>query len=95
MAIPDGSHVSVTHSGKCILKDNVTLLDVLLILAIKFNSLSVPKLVSDTRMVVTFNDEGCYFQDRATHTSQQLGCLDQILFQLKQSQSRRCAALYS
>lgn len=76
--LPDGNHVAVTHSGKCSVSGDIVLVDVLHVPEIKFNQLSVSKLITNTNTNtnVTFKDKGCYLQDQANQTFQWLGKLD-------------------
>lgn len=62
------------------------LLDVLFVPKIKFNLLSVSKLIRDSNVTLTFTDKGCSVQDPTRQTSLLLGELDERLFQLKGEQ---------
>lgn len=83
VVLPDVKRVPVTHSGKCIVSRNVALLGVLLVPEIKFNLLSVSKLIKDSGGKITFTDKGCYIHDQASQTSHWLGRLNGKLFQLR------------
>lgn len=70
----------MTHKRNCTLTRQVTPIDVLLVPTFKYNLMSVVKLVHDSKMVVTFTDQGCYLQDQGKWISHLIGKLDENLF---------------
>ncbi|XP_074301014.1 uncharacterized protein LOC141632361 [Silene latifolia] len=66
VSLPDGSIKTVYYTGNAFLSKDITLLDVLLISDFKPNLLSVAKLITSSKLIVTFLDESCLFQDHSS-----------------------------
>ncbi|CAM8883292.1 unnamed protein product [Rhodiola kirilowii] len=81
--MPDGSRVMVSHTGSCLLSDGIKLSNVLLVPNIRYNLMSVAKLVEDAKFVVHFNEKGCCIQDQVKQTLQGTGDLVDGLYHFK------------
>ncbi|GJV52687.1 ribonuclease H-like domain-containing protein [Tanacetum coccineum] len=60
---PNGTLAVISHVGNLKLTNNVMLYDVLVVPGYCVSLLSVNKLIRDTKMFVSFNENKCYIQD--------------------------------
>ncbi|CAM8993728.1 unnamed protein product [Rhodiola kirilowii] len=91
--LPNGKRVFVTHTGDCQLNKCIKLTGVLLVPHIRFNLLSVAKLVEDVKLKVTFTKKGCSIQDQANQILQGTGDLIEGLYHFKSVDSSTCLAV--
>ncbi|CAM8942004.1 unnamed protein product [Rhodiola kirilowii] len=66
--MPNGDKVVVKFTGNCALNEHLVLKNVLLIPEIRFNLISVAKLVTDSGSSVAFTNNGCVVQDQKGQT---------------------------
>ncbi|CAM8966406.1 unnamed protein product [Rhodiola kirilowii] len=93
VVIPNGDTVAVTHVGRCDINDKISLHNVLLVPNIRFNLLSVAKLISDSKFTAQFDGKYFSIQDPVTHTIQGIGELTQGLYQLKPTLHGACFSM--
>ena len=66
--LPNGHHVSATHSGDVCISDSIVLFSVLYVPAFSFNLISISKLVSTNHCKLIFSSDSCLMQDALTQT---------------------------
>lgn len=66
VVVGNGASLSISHTGKCTLPNNLRLLDVLVVPHITKNLLSISKLTSDYPVDVLFSNKSFAIQNRAT-----------------------------
>lgn len=71
--IQDGLVIMVTHTGCCVLTQDATLKNILLILSFNYNLIGVSKLASNLKLKISFTDQGCYIQDLTRQTTLWIG----------------------
>ncbi|CAM8886686.1 unnamed protein product [Rhodiola kirilowii] len=81
--MPNGKRVLVTHTGTCSIPESIKLSGVLLVPNIRFNLISVAKLVGDSQLKVEFTENGCAIQDPVKLTLQGTGILTEGLYHFK------------
>ncbi|XP_074306150.1 uncharacterized protein LOC141641385 [Silene latifolia] len=69
VALPDGTLKPVYKTGTVYLTSEITLFDVLLIPDFQANLLSVGKLITRSKLTVTFFNNACFFQDPSSKTN--------------------------
>ena len=68
ICLPNGTHTLADKQGTIILEENVPLNEVLYVLELNCNLLSVGKLCRGLNCTVTFSDKYCVLQDRSSST---------------------------
>lgn len=95
VVVGNGASLSISHTGKCQLTNNLCLLDVLVVPHITKNLLSISKLTSDYPVDVLFSNKSFAIQNRATKDIIARGKCDQGLYILEQGHPTFVAALHS
>ena len=72
--LPNGHHVTATHSGDIYLSASIILSDILYIPSFTFNLISISKLVSSTNCKLIFFSTSCILQD--TNTQARIGTVE-------------------
>ncbi|XP_074305867.1 uncharacterized protein LOC141641088 [Silene latifolia] len=83
VALPDGTLKPVYKTRTLYLTKYIVLYDVLLIPDFKPNLLSVGKLISRSKLLVTFSDNNCLFQDPSSNTTITVGKRTRDLYTLR------------
>ncbi|CAM8999548.1 unnamed protein product [Rhodiola kirilowii] len=91
--MPNGKRVLVTHTGTCTLSDSIKLSGVLLVPTIRFNLISVAKLVEECQLTVEFTEKGCSIQDQAWQILQGIGELVDGLYHFKSVPTSSCLSI--
>ncbi|KAL1109639.1 hypothetical protein V6Z11_D03G191200 [Gossypium hirsutum] len=84
--LPNGSSVTVTHTGTCTILPNLSLTKVLYVPNFRYNLLSVSKLTTDLHCMVSFYPHFCLIQDLSSGRMRGIGKARCSLYILDPSQ---------
>ncbi|CAM8888782.1 unnamed protein product [Rhodiola kirilowii] len=96
VTLPNGEQIIIKHKGKCWLKSNILLNNVLLVPQLTVSLISVSQLVKDLKCQVIFTQSQCLVQDHLSRTILETGEPVEGLYQLdlarnKEHEAKACS----